>query len=159
MDYKAWQATQIRQLCAEHRCPERAEGWTRKGLTPKQVEQNILDLYKSGTLTVPAAKAAPIVDMGKAAGGYSYKAAIQTAIRMREGGPLTGFEVEIHQEIAKNLPQTYSPRGGIFVPLRVSNAALTTGGVGTGAELVGTEAGELIDRQSNLSVVDRKSVV
>jgi HK97 family phage major capsid protein len=157
-------AAEITSMCIINRVPaEQAKAWVEQGLTADQVGRKILDLHASGALSTPAAEAPAIVDLGKDAKNYSYQKAIVAAIAMREGKAASGFEVEIHQEISKKLPQSYSAKGGILIPMRLGNkvgfvpqnTVLTTGGTNTGAEVVFQEYGELIDMLRNISVVTR----
>lgn len=160
----AKEAAEITSMCITNHVPaDQAKAWIEQGLTADQVGRQILDLHASGKLSTPASEAAAIVDLGKDAKNYSYRAAIVAAIAMREGKPASGFEVEIHQEISKKLPQNYSAKGGILIPMRLGNKVgfqpqntnLTTGGSGTGAEVVFQEYGELIDLLRNISVTTR----
>lgn len=153
----AAEAAEIAVMCQQNGCGEKTADFIAAGLTPDQAARQILDLHASGRISTPAAEAAPIVDMGRQAKDYSYQRAILAAIDMREGRPAAGFEVDIHQEIARKLPQTYAAKGGILVPMRVNPLAttLTTGGSTTGAETVFTEYGEFIDLLRNLSVCTR----
>ncbi len=152
----AKEAAEITRMCIANRvAAEQAAAWIEQGLSADAVGRAILDLHAAGQLATPAAEAAALVDMGKAAKNYSYQKALLAAIEMREGRPASGFEVDIHQEIARKLPQNYSPRGGILIPMRVMNTALTTGGSTSGAETVFTEYGEFIEMLRNISVATR----
>ena len=145
----------IATMCQANFCPERASEFIAAGLTPDQVGFKILDLYQSGKLVTPSAEAAAIVDMGRDAKNYSYTKAIAAGLEIREGRQAKGLEVEIHQEIMKKLPQNYASKGGIMVPQRVQNTALTTGGTNTGKETVFQEYGEFIDILRNMMVTTR----
>lgn len=149
------EAAEIAAMCAQNHCADRASEFIKAGLTPDQVGRQILDLHASGQLSTPAAEAPALVDMGKDAKLYSYQKAVLAAIDLREGRNASGFEYEIHQEIAKRLPQNYQAKGGILMPMRVQNTVLTTGGTNTGKETVFTEYGEFIDLLRNISVVTR----
>lgn len=148
-------AAEIAAMCAVNNCAEKAAEFISAGLTADAVGRKILDLHAAGKLSTPAAEAAAMVDMGKDAKSYSYQRAISAAIDMREGKQVSGFEVDIHQEISKHLPQNYAAKGGILVPMRVMNTALTTGGTNTGKETVFQEYGEFIDMLRNISVLAR----
>jgi HK97 family phage major capsid protein len=54
------------------------------------------------------------------------------------------FESEVSEEIARQLPQSYNRRGGLFVPTSLSRAALDAHAAGKGVELIGEEAGPFI---------------
>jgi HK97 family phage major capsid protein/ATP-dependent Clp endopeptidase proteolytic subunit ClpP len=158
------EAVEITRMCINHRVSaDQATAWIEQGMTADGVGRAILDLHAAGKLSTPAAEAAAIVDMGKEGKVYSYQKALLAAIEMREGRQASGFEVEIHQEIAKKLPQNYASKGGILVPMRVGakvdprilNTVLTTGGTNTGAETVFQEYGEFIDLLRNMAAVTR----
>jgi HK97 family phage major capsid protein/ATP-dependent Clp endopeptidase proteolytic subunit ClpP len=151
----AKEAAEIVAMCVANNCADKAADFISAGATPDQVGRQILDLHASGKLSTPAAEAPGIVDMGKDAKKYSYQKALLAAIDLREGRASSGLEYEIHQEITKQLPQNYQAKGGIFMPMRVQNTALTTSGTNTGKETVFTEYGELIDMLRNISVLTR----
>lgn len=151
----AKEAAEIVAMCVANNCADKAAEFISAGATPDQVGRQILDLHASGKLSTPAAEAPGIVDMGKDAEKYSYQKALLAAIDIREGKASSGLEYEIHQEISKKLPQNYSAKGGIFMPMRVQNTVLTTGGTATGAETVFTQYGELIDLLRNTSCCAR----
>lgn len=160
----AQETVAIVQMCVKNNVPaEKVAEWMNKGMTADGVGRAILDMHASGTLSTPASEAAAIVDMGKDAKKYSYTNALRTAIAMREGGSGSGFEFEIHQEIAKKLPNNYEAKGGLMLPMRVGNVAdprfrntvLTTGGSTTGAEAVFQEYGEFIDLLRNMACCTR----
>lgn len=144
------EAVEIVTMCNTSGCSDRAAGFISAQLSPDQAGKQILDLFHSGAIAAPAAEAAPLVDMGRNAKNYSYAKAIAAGLELREGRTASGFEVEIHQEICKKLPQNYAAKGGIFVPQRVQNTALTTTGTNTGKETVFQEYGEFIDILRNM---------
>jgi len=149
------EAAAIAAMCAANNCADKAAEFISAGLTADQAGRRILDMHAAGQISTPAAEAASIVDMGKEAKNYSYSRALSAAIEMREGRQASGFEVDIHQEIAKRLPQNYASKGGLLVPMRVNNTVLTTGGTYTGKETVFQEYGEFIDLLRNISVLTR----
>lgn len=151
----AKEAAEIVAMCVNNNCAGKAAEFISAGLSPDQVGRQILDLHSSGSLSTPAAEAASIVDMGKDARKYSYQKALLAAIDLREGRSSSGLEFEVHQDISSRLPNTYQAKGGLFMPMRVQNAALTSGGVGTGKENVFTEYGEFINILRNTSVLTR----
>ena len=85
---------------------------------------------------------------------YSYVRAIAAALARAEGQKASGLEVEVSQDIERNIPANYKRNGGIFVPLSVrsaiSEALYNTSG--KGASTVFTQAGEFIDMLRNASV-------
>lgn len=86
---------------------------------------------------------------------YSYARAIAAALDMVEGRNASGFEAEVSQELEKKLPSSYKRNGGIFVPLSLQRAPVSTAlynTSGKGAEAVFTEPGDLIELLRNRSV-------
>jgi HK97 family phage major capsid protein/HK97 family phage prohead protease len=86
---------------------------------------------------------------------YSYVRAIAAALGRAEGQTVSGFEVEISQDIERNMPQNYKRNGGIFVPLTLQRAAIAEAlynTSGKGASTVFTQPGEFIDMLRNASV-------
>ncbi len=89
---------------------------------------------------------------------YSYSRAMAAALDRAEGRQVSGFEVEVSQDMERALPSGYKRNGGIFVPLQLQRAPLATSlynTAGKGAEAVFTEPGELIDMLRNASVAVR----
>lgn len=89
---------------------------------------------------------------------YSYARAIGAALARAEGQAVSGFEVEVSQDIERNLPANTRSHGGIYVPLSMSRAAISESLYNTankGAETVFTQPGELIDMLRNQSVAVR----
>jgi HK97 family phage major capsid protein len=89
---------------------------------------------------------------------YSYARAIAAALCRAEGQNVSGFEVEVSQDIERNLPPNTRSHGGIYVPLSLSRAAISESLYNTatkGAETVFTEPGELIDMLRNQSAAVR----
>jgi HK97 family phage major capsid protein len=88
---------------------------------------------------------------------YSYVRAIAAALARAEGQNVSGFEVDISQEIERGIPANYKRNGGIFVPTQVraavSEALYNTSG--KGASTVFTQAGEFIDLLRAASVAVR----
>lgn len=86
---------------------------------------------------------------------YSYVRAIAAALARAEGQNVSGFEVEISQEIERHMPHGTKRNGGIFVPLSLQRAAISEAlynTSGKGASTVFTQAGEFIDMLRNQSV-------
>lgn len=89
---------------------------------------------------------------------YSYARAIAAALGRAEGQNVSGFEVEVSQDIERNLPPNTRSHGGIYVPLSLSRTAVAESLYNTatkGAETVFTEPGELIDMLRNQSTAVR----
>ena len=84
---------------------------------------------------------------------YSYARAMAAAIGMADGKQEKTFEIEISNEIRKNLPLNSRDHGGIFVPLQ-TRAGLDSKTATAGAEFVYTEfGGELIELLRSKAVV------
>jgi hypothetical protein len=91
---------------------------------------------------------APIVDLNKRERRrYSISRAILAGGAMARGQrpDVGGFECEISDEIARSLPSSVSPRGGLFIPTALERAGLDTKTATKGSELVFTSAGQFID--------------
>lgn len=86
---------------------------------------------------------------------YSYVRAIAAALGRAEGQNVSGLEVEISQDIERNMPANYKRNGGIFVPLTLQRTAISEAlynTSGKGSSTVFTQAGEFIDLLRNASV-------
>jgi hypothetical protein len=55
---------------------------------------------------------------------YSYARAIAAALGRAEGQNVSGFEVEVSQDIERNMPANTRGHGGIFVPLSLQRTAI-----------------------------------
>lgn len=89
---------------------------------------------------------------------YSYARAISAALARAEGQHVSGFEVDVSQDIERNLPANTRGHGGIYVPLSLKRTAVAEALYNTatkGAETVFTEPGELIDLLRNQSAAVR----
>jgi HK97 family phage major capsid protein/HK97 family phage prohead protease len=89
---------------------------------------------------------------------YSYARAIEAALHRAEGQSVSGFEVEVSQDIERALPANTRSHGGIYVPLSLQRVAISEALYNTankGAETVFTEPGELIDMLRNQSAAVR----
>lgn len=88
---------------------------------------------------------------------YSYVRAIAAALDRAEGKTPSGFEVDISQQIERDIPANYKRNGGIFAPLqtRVAIAEALYNTSGKGASTVFTQAGEFIDMLRAASVAVR----
>ena len=143
-------AAEIVTMCIANGCADKAADFISSNLTADQVGRKILEA-KSAAFQTPPSEARG-VDMGKDAAKYSYKNAIAIACALREGKAASGLELDIHQQLLQQMPQNYASKGGLIVPM---NTTLTTTGANTGAELVQTEYGQLIDYLYNASVISR----
>ena len=154
-DFNA-EANTIVAMCQHSNCTGNIAEFVAAKLTPNEVGEKILDLMASGKIHIPAAEAPPVVDLGKDAKKYSYTNAIGLMAKQQltKEKP-SGLEWEVHQTLAKANSITYQDRGGILIPHRVQNTALTSTGVNTGAETVFQEYGEFIDILRNMMVSTR----
>jgi HK97 family phage major capsid protein len=86
---------------------------------------------------------------------YSYARALSFALARAEGQNVSGFEVDVSQDIERNMPVNAKRNGGIFVPYSLQRAPLATSlynTSGKGAETVFTEPGDFIELLRNQSV-------
>jgi len=91
----------------------------------------------------------------KEAKDYSYTRALAAALARAEGQNVSGFEVEISQDIERGMPANFKRNGGIFVPLSLQRSAISEAlynTSGKGASTVFTQAGEFIDMLRNSSI-------
>jgi len=121
----------------------------RDGKSVDEVRTALLDL-------AAAAPQTDTLDLStKEAKQYSYVRAIAAALGRAEGQPVSGFEVDISQEIERNMPANYKRNGGIFVPMQLQRVAIAEAlynTSGKGASTVFTQAGEFIDMLRNQSI-------
>lgn len=86
---------------------------------------------------------------------YSYVRALSAALARAEGQNCSGFEVEISQDIERNMPASFKRNGGIYVPLSLQRSAISEAlynTSGKGASTVFTQPGEFIDLLRNASI-------
>jgi HK97 family phage major capsid protein len=86
---------------------------------------------------------------------YSYVRAIAAALARAEGQAVSGFEVDISQDIERGMPANVKRNGGIFVPLTLQRAPIAESlynTSGKGASTVFTQAGDFIEMLRNASV-------
>lgn len=86
---------------------------------------------------------------------FSYARAISAALARAEGQQVSGFEVEVSQDIERNLPANVKRNGGIFVPLSLQRGAISEAlynTSGKGASTVFTQPGDFIDLLRNASI-------
>lgn len=147
------QHAEISALAVAHGMADRIPDWTKRGLNVDQVSREILEAKRTQGPGQPASEA--IVPLSpKDRSRYSYCRAILAV----DGAKLDGLERAVHQEIERKQPQNYVGKGGVFVPLRLSDEprgerALASGAAGAGAELVYDRPGELIELLRNRTVV------
>lgn len=122
-------ASQIADLCAAVGIGHRAGELIESGLSIEQVREKVRGEAEQGL----RAMTAPAVDMSeREVKRYSLTRAIMNHAEKGEGWD--GFEREVSDQIRKNLPENYKPRGGIFVPVR--RAAHATDHIGQRSLLV-----------------------
>lgn len=86
---------------------------------------------------------------------YSYVRAIAAALARAEGQNISGFEVDISQEIERAIPANIKRNGGIFVPLSLQRAPIAESlynASGKGSSTVFTQQGDFIDLLRNASI-------
>jgi len=127
-----------------------AAQYLREGKSVEEFRAALLDAITKA----PAAATDTVTLNEREAQEFSYVRAIAAALARAEGQKASGLEVEVSQDIERNLPANYKRNGGIFVPLSVrsaiSEALYNTSG--KGASTVFTQAGEFIDMLRNASV-------
>lgn len=145
------QAADIVELCHAHGCSEQAAGYIKAGLTADQVARKLL--AGKATTVVAAAPAAERADLSQGIDAKTlrnYK--LFRALNAVATGDWSkaGLELECSRHIANTSKR--DPRG-FFMPV----LALTSGGAGTGAELVGTDhmANLFIDALRAQSIIGR----
>lgn len=153
----------ILALCFSNGIPvDEAQKFIAQGMTREAVACEILEKRQTRGNGQPAAEVLdglPAKDRSR----YSMAKALLGCAMQREGsGKLDGLELEVHQEIAKNLPLGYTPKGGVFIPNRVGMRreltpqmvrTLDSKTLGAGAETVFDQPGEMIELLRNRSVV------
>jgi HK97 family phage major capsid protein len=150
------EAVDIVNMCATSGCSNKAAEFIQARMTPGDAGLKILDLMHSGAIHAPAAEAPPIVDLGRDASNYSYSRAIGLMAKQQlDKQKPSGLEWEVHQDLSKMNSANYMDRGGILVPHKLRNTALTSTGTNTGKETVFQEYGEFIDILRNLMVCTR----
>lgn len=105
--------------------------------------------------TSGATRSEGVVMSDKEAKQYSYVRALAAALARAEGRDVSGFEVEVSQDLERSLPANAKRNGGIFVPMQLQRSAISTAlynTSGKGASTVFTEAGEFIDLLRNASI-------
>lgn len=127
-----------------------AAQYLREGKSVEEFRAALLDAVTKA----PAAPTDTVTLNEREAKEFSYVRAIAAALARAEGQKASGLEVEVSQDIERNLPANYKRNGGIFVPLSVrsaiSEALYNTSG--KGASTIFTQAGEFIDMLRNASV-------
>lgn len=142
-------AAEIIRTAEAHGMAARASEWIERGLTPDQVAGEILKAKRQTVQGQPPAEALQLPEKDRSR--YSYARAILEAAT-REGGKFAGLEGEVHQELARKLPEGYEARGGILVPMRLHDPmagprtrAMDSLTASKGTELVFDRPGELIE--------------
>jgi len=122
-------AVEIMRLAQQHHIDSaRAITWVEEGKSIDEVRKLILDERATKPIAQPAPKEeeqfGSLELNDKERQRYSYARAIALAADQQEGKKnVTGFEVDISQELERLMPQSYKRLGGIFVPTSMSSAA------------------------------------
>lgn len=141
------EAAAIVTICNIHGFSDKAAGFIEAGMNMDQVSAKILEMKTSAPIPFNNPQ-----KVEKTKEEYSFKNAIAANVAMKEGRPVSCLETEMHQDLLKTMPANFQSQGGIIVPL---NTSLTTGGAGTGAEVVQTQYGSLIEMLRNISVTSK----
>jgi HK97 family phage major capsid protein len=139
-------AREISALASQHAMTDKLPGWIADGRSVTDVRNEIITELKARLERGPVQ--APRVELTeKEQREYSFARAI---LQQDEGSK--GFEREVSEEIARNLPAGYKPQGGFFIPTNVTmgqRAGLDSLTSTTGTELKFTKAGTFIDMLRN----------
>lgn len=110
--------TGIMDLCETLEIPHRAGEFVNNGMT---VDQARRFLKLEATEGAAALTTSPIELSPREAKRYSItRAILGNADAQMQDTEWSGFEREVSDEIAKNLPSNYASKGGIFVPTRAA---------------------------------------
>jgi HK97 family phage major capsid protein len=152
-DHRA-EATEIFDVATAHGMADRVGDWLKRGLTPDQVNREILAAKTTTVRTQPAAEVIDVPEKDRRA--YSYARAILCAAEICENRTPTGLEGEIHQELTRR-NVGMAKRGGLLVPARlgVGHRTLDTKTGGKGAELTFEQAGDIIELLRNQTAAVR----
>lgn len=153
-------AVEITKIAQRHGMSDMLSDFLTRGLTPDQVSAEILEskrnAVQSGAISVQDGSTLELND--KERKEYSYTRALQAALSIREGASVSGFEVDIAQDLAKRMPSTFGSKGGILVPLSMTSkrSALDSKTVNAAKELVFQEyGGEIIEILRNMTAAVR----
>lgn len=142
-------AKEIAEMCAAHGIGgESVADYIAGGESVEAVGMKILQTVNQNL----RAMSAPVVDMNAR---ESQEYSLRRAILAQAGGPEAGFEMEVSAEIARHLPEGYTPKAdsSFFVPLLPGATRLTGGTATRGPELRFDEPGEFIEMLRNQMLV------
>lgn len=145
--------TAIGDLQAKHGGVELARQYIGEGKSVDAFRAALLD-----KLATAATESVTVTTSAAETREYSYTKAIAAALARAEGQNVSGLEVEISQDIERNMPASYKRNGGIFVPLNLQRTAISTAlynTSGKGASTVFTQPGDFIELLRNASVAVR----
>lgn len=153
-------AAEIVRMAANNSLSDRVPEWLERGLSPSDVALEI----QRAQFKPPAAPHPPAEDLvlpKKDRGRYSYRRAIELAMKVREGRPIDGLEAEVHQELSRNMPAVVERHAGsICIPLRLRTAdeSLATRTMGTtaptgGATTVVPQVMDMLEMLTNKALV------
>ena len=123
LGYFEREGEKIIKLGRSHNMPEKIPGWLEKRATAAQVNDEIMEAYRTGSVKQPSAESivdAPLKDRKR----YSYRKALELAVRQVDPkqGKTDDFSLEsdYSREIEKKLPSGIERHaGGVFMPTRV----------------------------------------
>jgi HK97 family phage major capsid protein/HK97 family phage prohead protease len=146
-------AAEISQLAAG------IQGFDARELALKSIQAgHTVEQFQAEVLRAMANKplAADVKLSEREAKQYSYVRAIAAAMARAEGTAVSGFEVDLSQELERQMPANAKRNGGIFVPLRLQQRAAIAESLWNtstkGSSTVFTEAGEFIDLLRNQAI-------
>jgi HK97 family phage major capsid protein len=136
---------------------EETEEFVRAGKAPGEVARALFAKKSTSGSAQPAGEA--IVELTRRqVEDYSYARAVEGGLKLNghEKGKFDGFELEMHQELLRKVPDGFDYHGGVLVPMRLEGKrAMDTKTAGKGSELVPQQAGELIEHLRDESLLTR----
>jgi len=139
--------SEIKAIGEKHKCVDLAVEYIQDGRSVQEFKDAVIERISSKQPAIDTHLNLSAKEQKK----YSYARAMAVAAGVLSGG--NSFELEISNEIKKNLPTNYKDHGGLFVPL-VMNAGLDSETSTAGSEYVFTQfGGELIELLRKRAVV------
>lgn len=138
---------EIAALANQHAMSDKLSAWITEGRSVDEVRGEIIAELRSRLERGPVVK--PRVELTeREEKQYSFA----RAILAQEDGEKC-FEREVHEDIARNLPQGYKPQGGFFIPTNVrfhgKRAGLDSATATAGAEVKFVQNGPFIEQLRN----------
>lgn len=160
-------ALDLSALAQRHKAQDKLHGWLERGVSLEQAKTELLEREQAGTRALEQPGSEDIDLSDKDRSKYSYARAMAAAAGIAEKKNVSGFEVDISQELGRKMPMNFQRRGGLLIPLSLRRTSelpasgqrttpLNTQAAGAGAELVYAQyGGEVIELLRNQSAVLR----